>query len=84
MQIRQRHSKYNNWGKALKQVVACFVESYGDDNAFLPKFVGQFHCEMTVVLNVPQFNSWLYSTIIIVNVVQFQSHFLVHEMSVNR
>ena len=62
-QIKNHNSKYYYWSKILKET----IKEYGQNNTrrggngLLSKLDGPFFCGMCVVLNITQFNMFIYS-----------------------
>ena len=59
--IKKHNSYYYHWSKILKQTITEYGQDYDNGNGLLPKLVGPFFCGMSAVLNVPQFNMFIYS-----------------------
>ena len=60
-QIKKRNQKYYHWSKILKDTIDEYGQDYRIGNGLLPSLNGPFHCGMSIVLNIPQFNMFIYS-----------------------
>ena len=60
-QIKKHNSMYYHWSKILRQLISDYGQKYKKGNGHLSELSGPFFCGMSVVLNIPQFNMFIYS-----------------------
>ena len=72
-QIKKRNQKYYHWSKILKNTIDKYGQSHHLNKGLLSNMTdGPFYCGMSIVLNIPQFNMFIYCPLSTSNIMYYE------------